>query len=112
MLLFGEARLSGARTCSRGLLTVQVWGLESGALGGVGLRRSSVKGTEMGDTENCMDVSCTNFSVKIRKFTQRVSRRIPPSSIFFTCHDGENASATASIAFGHSRQSSTKTELA
>jgi hypothetical protein len=45
------------RTCSRGLLIVRVWGLGSGALGGVALRRSSVKGTEMGDTENCMDIS-------------------------------------------------------
>jgi hypothetical protein len=81
VLLFGEARLFGARTCSRGLLIVRVWGLGSDALGGVGLRRCSVKGTQMGDTKNCMDVSCTNFFVRIKEFTQRVSRRTLPSSI-------------------------------
>jgi hypothetical protein len=47
VLLFGKERLSGARTCSRSLWIVRVWGLGSGALGSVGLNMSSVKGTEM-----------------------------------------------------------------
>jgi len=103
VLLFGEARLFGARTCSRGLLIVRVWGLGSGALGSVGLRKSSVKGTEMGDTENRMDVSCTNFSVRLKSLHREFREELYLPRFSFTCRAGENASATASITFGHSR---------
>jgi len=88
-----------SRTCSRGLLIARVWGLGSGALGGVGLKMSSVESTKMGDTENCIDVSCTNFSVRSKSLHREFREELYLPRFSFTYHGGENASATASIAF-------------
>jgi hypothetical protein len=77
--------------------------LGSGALGGVGLRMSSIKGMETGDTENCMDVSCASFSVRLKSLRRDFREGLYLPRFSFTRHGGENASATASIAFGNSR---------
>jgi hypothetical protein len=47
-----------------------------------------------------MDVSCTNFSVRLKSLHKEFREEVYLPQFSFTCHGGENA---ASIAFGHSR---------